>query len=751
MKSSPPAVLVAAVFLVSTLLLCSPQLHGREPETAPNRPKIGLVLSGGGALGMAHIGVLKAFEELHIPIDCIAGTSMGSIVGGLYASGMSAAEIDDWFRTANWQFLLSDKLPRESESFRKKQRQFEISQGIGLNVSHKGEIKLPVALVTGRNIMASLRQLTVPVRHIRDFDQLPIPFRAMATDFENGDPVVLRDGDLVESMRVSMSVPALFKPLRLKGRLLADGGMASNLPIGVVQTMNPDVIIAVDVGEVPRKEADLDTATVVANQVLVIFTQQQTRREVAKLGPRDLLLRLDLEGLAATDFMKATQAIASGYRQAMERKAELQRFSVSPAQYARFLARQRLPRGELVEVSFLKVRTPEGDTDHPLRTPVQFDVRDHDRLVRMQSLISDLGTMQKFEAADYEIIEQDGRTGLLVKAYPGKIGPIDLSFGFRFGYDSAGDGDYALLLGLRMSELNSLGAEWKSQLTIGDASKVQTEFLQPLDPQRRLFLAAQALFSSELIDGLSSAGDPLRFRLQQRSVGLDIGARLWQAGEVRLGVARGLSNLSNRVQVPSEVPSEADLGWAHADFIIDTLDAPGFATRGTYGSITLLASRKELGASNDYTRLAGQFYRPITVGKNTIVPRISGSVKIGDGDVPLYDQTALGGFLNLSGLSRGSLFGQNAALAELVYYRKVGELPPALGGGIHAGFSVEAGEVWAEPRDFRLGDAIFAGSAFLGAETQIGALYFGVGVAEGGNTAIYLQLGSLFGQGRDQR
>jgi NTE family protein len=228
MKLPQKSCRIATVLLAITVLATSGSLEGYEPEPGPHRPKIGLVLSGGGALGLAHIGVLKALEEMHIPIDCIAGTSMGSVVGGLYASGMSPAELDDWFRDANWQFLLSDKLPRESESFRKKQRQFEINQGIALNVSRKAEIKLPVALVTGRNIMASLRELTAPVRHIHDFDRLPIPFRALATDFEKGDPVVLRDGDLVESMRVSMSVPALFKPLRIRGRLLADGGMSSN-------------------------------------------------------------------------------------------------------------------------------------------------------------------------------------------------------------------------------------------------------------------------------------------------------------------------------------------------------------------------------------------------------------------------------------------------------------------------------------------------------------------------------------------
>jgi NTE family protein len=216
-------------------------------------------------------------------------------------------------------------------------------------------------------------------------------------------------------------------------------------------------------------------------------------------------------------------------------------------------------------------------------------------------------------------------------------------------------------------------------------------------------------------------------------------------------VARGFSRISRRLGVPDDVPSSVDRGWAHADLAVDTLDAPSFATRGTYGRVSLIASREELGASDNYTRLEGQFYQPLTFGKNTIVPRVSASLKVGDGDVPLYDQMPLGGFLNLSGLPRGALFGQNAALAQMVYYRKLGELTPGIGSAIYGGFSVEAGEVWADARDFNLSDAIFSGSVFLGADTLIGALYFGVGVAEGGDAAIYLQLGSLFGQGREQR
>jgi NTE family protein len=271
-----------------------------------------------------------------------------------------------------------------------------------------------------------------------------------------------------------------------------------------------------------------------------------------------------------------------------------------------------------------------------------------------------------------------------------------------------------------------------------------------MDIQRRFFFAANGLFGSDFINGRNEDGDPLRFRRQDLVAGLDVGARLWQAGEVRIGYSGGSGRISRRLGVADELPTNISRGWLHADLVVDTLDQPSFATTGMYGKVSLIASREELGSSHDYTRIDGEWYKPITFGKNTIVPRVTAAVRL-SGDVPLYDQVPLGGFLNLSGLSRGELFGESAAVAELVYYRKFLDLTPGVVPGIYGGFSVEAGEVWGGAKNFEASDPIFAGSVFLGADTLLGGLCLGFGVAEGGSTAIYLQLGPLFGQGRHER
>lgn len=402
-------------------------------------------------------------------------------------------------------------------------------------------------------------------------------------------------------------------------------------------------------------------------------------------------------------------------------------------------------------ISFLRVRTPSGETEHALGKPIEFETKDPARFAPLQSTIAGLVPMQKFDVSDYEVIDQEGAYGLLIKTRERKTGRNTVGFGIDFAYRSSGETDANFLLSYRMAELNSLGAEWTTFLSVGDANRGLTEWVQPLDKARRFFVAPRAFFASEFIDGTDSARQPIRFRLQTVGTGLDAGVRVGQAGEFRFGYARAVSKTTRRFGVLDDLPGTIDRGWAHAEFTVDMLDAPSFATRGYYGRASVVASRKEFGADDNYTRLEGEFYKPLTFGKNTVVPRVFAGLKAGGGDIPIYDRFQLGGFLQLSGLARGDLYDQNALLAELIYYRKIADVSPAVGRGIYAGFSLEAGEVAADVGDFKLDDAVYGGSVFLGADTFMGLLHLGVGLAEGGEAAVYLQIGPVFRHGQHQR
>jgi NTE family protein len=726
--------------IIGSVALCLYSLASNAAED--DHRGVGLVLSGGGARGIAHIGVLKALEELRVPVSRITGTSIGSVVGSLYASGMSPEEIERFFRQIDWHFVMSDTAPRETEPFREKQRDFSAHQDIAFNVSRKNGVSLPAGLIRGRNLIANLRQLTIPVRHITDFDKLPIPFRAIATDFETGSRVVLRKGDLVQSVRASMSVPAAFTPVKIDGHLLADGGMVENLPIETMQEMGAGPIVAVDVTEPMKKSTELVSAVDMANQVLNVFNQQQTRAQIARLAPGDVYIFLPVQDVGSLEFKKAAASIQLGYEFAMKKRAELARYSVSPEEFARFLGSQRRPRPDHVMITYLHVVTPTGEYEHKLSQPIELVTKDPVQFAKLQGRIGDLGEMQKYDVGDYELIDEDGRYGLRVKARK-KAVPTYLNFGFDFGYSSTDEADFNLLFFYRMTELNSLGAQWNTYLRLGTSTRVESEWIQPVDPDRRFFLATHLRFDNDFINGVDGSGNRLRFRLQECEVGFDAGIRLWQIGEFRAGYARGVSKISRRLGVPEDEPGSSAVGYVHAGLTLDALDSANFPTRGYLARAAVISSHEELGADDNYTRLEAQAYKPITIGKNTIVPRVSVSIKLDGDDIPLYNHSSLGGFLNLSGLSRGGLFDESVALAELIYYRKIAELSPALGRGVYAGFSAEAGEAWGGSRDFSADDAIFAGSVFIGADTVAGSLHLGFGYSEGGNTAVYLLLGPV--------
>ncbi|MEO8043292.1 MAG: patatin-like phospholipase family protein [Spartobacteria bacterium] len=718
---------------------------------ADARPKIGLALGGGGARGAAHIGVLKALEQLDIPVDYIAGTSMGAVVGGLYASGMSPEEIETHFREADWRYLLSNSSPRESETFRSKQRDFDIDQNVEVSLSRAGAIQLPEGLVAGRKLLVNLRELTLPVHGIENFDRLPIPFRAIATDIETGEKVVIGHGNLAEAMRASMAVPGAFSPYRIGGKTLVDGGLTSNLPIETVQAMGADIVIAVDVSPELLKAEKLDSVLSVTNQMLDIMIGQNKVAELKRLGARDILIRLEMPGVSSTDFVNSTRNAEDGYAKTMERAAALRSLTVGPEEFARYLAEQRRRRPEAAQISFVEVEDGSEMVRQDLKEPISFRPGEQIEFSELERRLVQFEGMRDFEVADFRVVEREGEYGLVLQPRRKSRGPNFLNFGADFAYGTPGTADANVLLDWRMTQLNSLGAEWESILRLGDLTTVFSEWYQPLESSRTLFLTPSIRYASELIDALDANDDRRRFRLQSVRGQLDTGVRLGRIGEVRIGYAHGLSDIGDTLNLPRNLRGTSERGSLRASATIDTLDRTTFPRSGWFARLEAEVSDGSLGGENDYSRVQVEIYKPISFGKNTIVPRVTAGLRTSGGTLPYYDRFSLGGFLNLSGYTRSELYDQNAALAELIYYRELGKLPQVLGGGIFGGASLEAGNVWANPRDIDLRDTIISGSVFLGADTLIGSLSLGVGASGTGHAAVYLQLGPVLGRGRIDR
>ena len=315
--SSGFAVVVAVVVAAPVAAQPTVTLEGEPPE----RPKIGLVLSGGGARGGAHLGVIKALEELRVPIDYIAGTSIGAAVGGIYASGLSVAEVEAFLASIDWDAAFGNVTPRQLRSFRRKRDDdlYLVSQKPGLN---NGELQIPVGLVQGQVIDMTMSRVVFPVAHIEDFDDLAIPFRAVAGDIATGEAVVLESGDLARAIRASMAVPAALSPMVIDGRLLVDGGIVMNLPVEVAQSMGADVIVAVDITDRLASQDEIRSIVQVTEQLTNLLTRTGTVQQTALLTDRDFLLRPEIPSeLSSVNFARINETIEYGYSAVMERRA----------------------------------------------------------------------------------------------------------------------------------------------------------------------------------------------------------------------------------------------------------------------------------------------------------------------------------------------------------------------------------------------------------------------------------------------
>src|SRR5580700_10189861 len=346
----------ARIMLITALLLgcaaAGAQSVGETP--AAPRARIGLVLSGGGARGAAHIGVLKMLDRLHVPIDAIAGTSMGAVVGGLYASGLSGVQIEEAMASVDWQSAFRDRPPRTELGFQRKEEDRKYLVNLPLGLQGK-RLVIPQGLVQGQQLNQTLRQLTLPVALISNFDDLPTQFRAVATNLETGDAVVMGDGDLTTAMRASMSAPGVFAPVEYRGKLLVDGGLAENLPVDVARAMGVDLLIVVDAGYPLQPRKDLVSLPTITNQVLTILLRRDSQRQLQTLSPSDIVVSPQLGDFSSYDFIDTLQIVNAGERAADAVADRLGALAVPAEDYARYLAARNATRIGLPEVAFINV------------------------------------------------------------------------------------------------------------------------------------------------------------------------------------------------------------------------------------------------------------------------------------------------------------------------------------------------------------------------------------------------------------
>ncbi len=710
-----------------------------QAQAEQARPKIGLVLAGGGAKGAAHVGVLKVLEEMRIPIDYVVGTSMGSIVGGLYASGMTPHDIERAIKEIDWNDLFVDAPDRADRSFRRKSDDalylFKAKPGFS-----DGKIKLPLAYIQGQKFDLHLNRLTQHVVTVNDFDKLPIPFRAVAADLETGSEVVLKSGSLARSIRASMAVPGAFDPVELDGRLLVDGGIANNIPVSVAREMGADVLIVSELGTamLTREEiaSGLDVAAQMVNFLFVINSRQQLKT----LTPRDVRISVELGEIGAGSFDRVRETIPLGEQAARNATESLSRYSLAGQNYLAHVAARKSVRNGPPRIDFVRIENQSGVSDEVIAHHLSAKTGEPLDVAKLERDIQQIYGLEIFESVRYEVVEEDGRSGLVVRTRAKPWGPGYLQTGLITSSNFEGDAAFRLGVTYTRTALNSLNGEWRTGLQIGDEPAIFTELFQPLDPGARYFGFGRVSHQTRNVNTFDSDGNKTE-QMHASGPGMEVGLgrQLGTWGEVRLGYLRRTGNIEVGTGTPA--PSQDfDIGEVYLRLSDDKLDSLYFPRTGHLVRAEWRTSRSGFGADADFDQANAGFLLARTWGRHTLLGGLNVNATV-TGTAPVQSLNRLGGFLRLSGSEEDRLTGQQAAVARVVYLRRINDIQQLKA---YAGASVEAGNVWQKTRDIGRGSNILAGSVFIGADTPVGPLYLAYGRNSTGEGSLYLYLGPLF-------
>ncbi len=518
--------------LMILLFCCLPAL-----SNAQDAPRTGLVLSGGAARGLAHIGVLKALEEQGVRIDAIAGTSMGAVIGGLYASGYTVAELEQLARTLDWRQVLSDDPPRPDVPFRRKQDDRDFLVKRKLSFRDDGSLGLPLGVIQGQNLALLLERLLVHVSDTRDFDRLPIPFRAVATDIANDQKVIFRSGHLPQAIRASMSIPAVFAPVEIEGRLLVDGGMVDNIPMDVARDMGVDRLIVVDIGTPLMPRDELLTVVDVLNQSITMMTRRNSEAQLATLRSEDLLIQPPLAAYGSTDFGSTEQLMDAGYRATRALEGRLADWrSPTGGNPALTLARSAEPRAPVITA--IRIENDSKVSDAVIRRHIRQPLGEPLDLGDLQKDMGTLYGLDYFEQVEYRV--EHGRSGntLVVNAKQKRAGTDYLRLGLNLSDDFHGDSVYNIGASFRKNGINQLGAEWLTRLQLGDRQELFSEFYQPLDAGSRWFVAPNAFLEAQNVEAILDNDPIAEYRLQRYGYGLNLGRQIANNGEIRFGIGQ---------------------------------------------------------------------------------------------------------------------------------------------------------------------------------------------------------------------
>ncbi len=743
--NGPPAGRLAAM-LMCVCVACAafPALsHAAESAAveAPvkPRPRIGLVLGGGGAKGAAHVGVLDVLDELRIPVDCIIGTSMGALVGGTYASGRSADELEAAIRAISWQDTIARRGIRNQVPMRRKLVGGTYSNSLEFGV-RDGRLIAPTGLISSQNVDLTIQYLVGRSRGVTEFDQLPIPFRAVATDMQSGEMVVLDRGDLALAMRASMAVPGVFSPVSMDGRILGDGGLTRNVPVDIARQTCADVVIAVAVPNPTPTAEDLRSPLTMMSRTLDVLVGANERQQLDTLGPDDVKIVIDMGDIGSASFDRINDAIPLGRAAALAHRAELARYTVTETEYLAWRESAARPGREKVTLAGVNLHGLERANPEFIRQTFGLQAGDVVDGRQMANRATAVFALSDFERVTYSLSGDPARPTLDMQLQEKSWGPHILRFdlGLYMGTDENTaftiGGDYL------QTWVNDRGGELRGSLRLGRTSGLETSFYQPLDAAHRWFVEP-GLVAQRSLEDLFDDGDAVtRYRFSSGWGYVDAGRVFGKRAELRGGIRSGVQSATREIgsQDLPEISSEGYGGFS-ARYTYDTRDRDVLWQQGMVARVNYFRSEEALGAEAPYDRFEGTATVVLPFRRNVGYLRVSGGSSF-DTVLPLYDTFSLGGPVSLPGLSIGELRGSSYWSAQASYLQRIADISYVFGQSIYAGLTLTAADMSGRI-DGVNAQPTYSGAFVLAGRTPLGPLSLSLAATTESDWQLVLGLG----------
>jgi NTE family protein len=731
---------VTSLLLASTLLSTSCITAQQVPTPGPAaRPKLGLVLEGGGALGLAHIGVLQWMEEHRIPVSYIAGTSMGGLVGGIYATGRSPAEVKEITNGIDWDDVLRGQTPFQDLSFRRKQDAHEVPNSLEFGL-RKG-LQFPGGFNTGQQVSLILDKVALPYSELKSFNDLPIPFACVATDLVSGKPHVFRSGPLSLALRSTMSLPGIFTPVRTGEHIYADGGLLNNIPIDVAKEMGADIVIGIHLETEPiSPTAPLSSFAVLGESISVMIASNELR----SMEQADLLVSVPLQKYNALDYGAADAIIKAGYDAAASKAKVLSAFSVSEAEWQQYLANRTARRKTTPVPEFVQVTGTAPELAESVEQRLALDVGKPVDTAKLDAQMLRLQGQGRFANVGYSMVEKDGKQGLEIQTEPKPYAPPTVRPILLI--DGSDYNNVLFTMGARITFLDfgSYRSELRSDVIIGSQYALDSEYYHPFKPTSNWFVAPRGAGNSVQSYVFNGDTQIATYRTRQVLGGVDVGYGFGTTGELRLGYEGGYERLSPQIGNSSVLPTvTGGTGDVRLQFQLNTLDNPVIPRSGQSLLLYTKGYNVNPAAPGPFplSEVQSQSFFRISEPSSVFFGASGGSSYGYKAGIPAF---SLGGSQRLVAWNTNELYTNQYFLGQLGYIRELTKLPPLLGSNIEFIGLAEVGKTYKLALGPKPPNLPLDGAAGIIVNTIFGPVELAGAIGDYGRGRFFFRIGRIF-------